>query len=190
MKHILILTGLIVIMSTAFSQEETLSRKELKQLAKEEKRARQQEEDQQKKEITALMLEYHKFVLEADYVGNKTGERQPVSSNINFIVIDSLEATIQLGTPYRVGNNGVGGVTVDGRVTKYELREIQRKNSKTYTLIIIVMTSVGTYDITFQISETGYTDATIRGNTSGQLQYSGKLVPIGVSKVYKGTTIF
>lgn len=56
--------------------------------------------------------------------------------------------------------------------------------------MLIVMSSLGTFDITFLISETGYTDATISSTTSGQLCYSGNLVPIGLSRVYKGTSIY
>ena len=32
-------------------------------------------------------------------------------------------------------------------------------------------------------------DASIRGNWSGQLKYHGKLVPLTLSRVYKGTPI-
>lgn len=191
MKNFFIIITLIFILPQAYCQEEeTLSRKELKKIAREEKKARQHAEEEQMRELTALMLEYHRFVLEAEFVGDEKGNRIPVNSNINFIVVDSTNGTLQLGTPYGVGYNGVGGVTVEGRITKYDLKEIQRKKGKSYSLMIIIMTSLGTFDVTFQISDTGYTDATVRGNTMGQLRYSGKLVPTGMSRVYKGSTLY
>ena len=176
---------------TSFAQEEEgqMSRKELKQIAKEEKKAKRAAEDEQLKEVTDLMLHMHRFVLEADYVGDGKGQRIPVSSNINFIGIDSTEAVIQLGTVHGSGYNGVGGITVDGRVTKYDLQIIEGKRGKSYSLMVNIMTNVGIYDITFLISELGYTDATIKSLRAGQLQYSGKLVPIGLSRVYKGSSI-
>lgn len=190
MKYLVILFSIIWIVPQTFAQEEeTLSKKELKQIAKEEKRSRRYAEEEQKRELTALMLEHHRFVLEADFVGDRTGSRIPVNSNINFIAIDSTHGTLQLATPYGLGYNGLGGITLEGRISKYNLKEIQGKKSKSYSLMILIMTSLGTYDITFQISETGNTDATVRGNSMGQLKYSGKLIPIDKSRVYKGSTL-
>ena len=52
------------------------------------------------------------------------------------------------------------------------------------------MSNAGTYDIHLMVNPEGHADATIRGNWSGQLNYYGRLVPLGVSKVYKGMSIF
>ncbi len=191
MKYFVILFSIIWIAPKTFAQEEeTLSKKELKQIAKEEKKSRMHAENEKKRELTALMLEYHRFVLEADFVSDKRGNRIPVSSEINFIVVDSTHGTLQLGSPYGLGRNGLGGITLEGRISKYNLKEIQKKTGKSYSLMIIILTSFGTYDITFQISEKGNTEATIRGNTMGLLRYSGNLIPIGESKVFKGSTIY
>lgn len=170
-------------------EQKEYSKKELKQIAKAEKKAKQDSISKQKAELTELMLNMHRFVLEADYVGNGKGQRQPVNSTLNFIAVDSLKAVIQLSTFYGSGHNGVGGITVDGSVTKYELKVIEGKRGKSYSLMLNVMTSVGIYDITLLISESGYTDATIRSLYSGQLTYNGNLVPIGISRVYKGSSI-
>lgn len=191
MKYPITVLLTIIFCTSLFSQEEeTLSRKELKKIAKEEKRARKHAEEEQIRELVSLMMVYHRFVLEAEFVGNQTGQRIPVNSNINFIAVDSTKATLQLGTPHGVGYNGVGGITVDGRITKYDLQVIQGKRSKSYNLMIFISTSIGMYDLTFNISETGYADATVKGNTMGQLRYSGKIVPISMSRVYKGTSLF
>jgi hypothetical protein len=194
MKSIILIIFLLLFSIGGFAQEveeeKVYTKKELRQIAKEEKKAQRQAEEEQMRMITKIMLDKHKFVLEADYVGDGRGSRIPVSSTINFIAIDSSSATIQLGTTYGVGYNGVGGITVDGRITKYELTVIEGKRGTSYSLIFMVMTAIGGYDITLHISDIGYTDATIRGNTMGKLSYTGNLVPIGVSRVYKGTPIF
>ncbi len=186
-----ILFFMLFIGITLYSQEyETISKKELKRMAKEDKKAKRLEEEEMMKELTALMLHSHRFVLEADYIGDGRGQRIPVNSNINFVAIDSLEGVIQYGSPHGIGYNGVGGVTADGRISKYELKEVSRKSRKLYTLQITIMTGLGTYDIAFSVSETGYADATVSGYTRGQLKYSGRLVPVKVSKVYKASTVF
>jgi hypothetical protein len=191
MKTILIILALSVLAIPGFSQEEKVyTKKELRKIAKEERKAQREAEEAAMRELTEIMLSNHRFVLEADYVGDNKGARIPVNSTINFIAVDSNKAVLQLGTTYGMGYNGVGGITVDGNVTKYELKVIEGKKSKSYNLLIIVMTSLGTYDISFMLNDRGYGDATVRGNTMGQLRYSGNLVPLDISRVYKGTSIY
>lgn len=190
MKTLTVLLSLLFFTGISFAQEEQVyTRKELKTIKKEERKAQQKARDEENRKLTDLMLKSHRFVLEADYLSNGKGQRMLVQSNLNFIAIDSIEATIQLARVSGVGYNGVGGITVDGRVTKYDLKVIQGKKDSSYTLTVFIMTSLGTYDITFMISSTGTTDATIRGTTTGQIRYNGHLVPIGVSRVYKGRSI-
>ena len=174
----------------AFSQEETqqLSKKELKRLQKEQKKAEQAAETERMAELTKYMVEQQQFVLEADFLSDKYGQRVPVTPTINFVLIDSLVGTVQFGDAMAVGYNGVGGVTVDGRLTKYEYSVIGKKKDS-YSIRLILMSSIGTYDITLLINSQGYGDAQIRGNWSGQLNYHGKLVPLTLSRVYKGTPI-
>ncbi len=103
-------------------------------------------------------------------------------------MLDSLAGTIQLGSANTVGYNGVGGATVDGRITKYEYTVVGKKEDS-YSIRLILMSSIGTYDITLMVNSQGYADASIRGNWSGQLNYHGKQVPLTLSRVYKGTPI-
>lgn len=168
-------------------QEEVLTKKEQKAFAKEERKARKAAEEEQMKKITHAMIVQKRFVMEADYVSNNRGVRLPVNSSLNFIAVDSSEGVIQLSTLSGSGYNGVGGITVEGRITDYKVDSIPTKSGLSYNLKILIMTSMGTYDIFFMISPTGYTDATIQGTTRGMLRYTGNLIPVGLSKVYKGT---
>lgn len=174
-----------------FGQDESLSlsKKEQKKLAKEKRKAEQAAEDEKQGELTALMIDYQRFVLEADNLSDKTGSRIPVSSTLNFIIIDSTKATLQLGSPWGSGVNGVGGVTVDGTVTRYLSNKKENNKGTSYNVTLYIMTSFGTYDIQMWVSNSGRADATVRGNVSGQLTYSGQLVPLSKSRVYKGTSI-
>lgn len=188
MKKLIIALFVMALGFNTYAQEveKEYTKQELRQIAKEEKKAKKEAEAEQMKEIVELMLNMHRFVLEADYVGDGKGQRVPVNSTINFIGIDSLNAVIQLGTVHGSGYNGVGGITVDGKVTKYELTVIEGKRGKSYSLMLNVMSTLGIFDITLMVSQSGYTDATIRSISSGQLKYTGNLVPIGISRVYKG----
>ncbi len=190
MKTLLTLLLAFVFVFVAFSQEETqqLSKKEIKKLQKEQKKAEKAAEEERMAEVTSFMVHQQQFVLEADYLSDKYGQRVPVTPTINFILVDSVAGTVQFGSAEAIGYNGVGGVTVDGRVTKYEYSVIGKKEDS-YSIRLILMSSIGTYDITLMVNSQGYADATIRGNWSGQLNYHGKLVPLTLSRVYKGTPI-
>ena len=100
-------------------------------------------------------------------------------------MLDSLKGTIQLGSAMSVGYNGVGGATIDGRITKYEYT-VMGKKEDSYSVMLTFMSPVGTYDITLMVTSQGYADASVRGNWSGQLNYHGKLVPLTLSRIFKG----
>jgi hypothetical protein len=182
---------LIIFPVLIYGQEDqsSLDKTEQKKLAKEKRNAEKKAEEEKQKELTALMIDYQRFVLEADYVSGKTGSRSPVNSTLNFMIVDSTKATLQLGSPWGVGINGVGGVTVDGNVTKFEVNKKESKKGVNYNITLFIMSAVGTYDVQMWVSQSGRADATVRGNVSGQLTYSGQLVPLSQSRVYKGRAL-
>jgi hypothetical protein len=127
-------------------------------------------------------------VLEAHFLGNKYGERIPVTSNLNFIIVDSTDAVIQVGSPYGIGYNGVGGITTDGHITRWDLTKNDKKNN--FYLRMNVLTNLGAYDISMSINADGYATATISGTRSGHLIYTGNIQPSETSRVYQGYTTY
>ncbi len=186
---IAILLGNISYVSSQYGRASKTDIKEQRAYEKQKQKEAREKEREKNIEMTSQMVSLQRFVLEADYLSNKYGIRIPVSRNINFIMVDSLNATLQTGSAYSMGFNGVGGETVTGRVTKYDYGMTGR-NKDTYSIIMVVLSSVGVYDITLLINPEGYADASLRGNWSGQLNYHGRLVPLGLSKVYTGHTRF
>lgn len=173
-----------------FSQydEPVMNEKEIKALEKEKRQAEKKEQEEYDRKLVEYLMENKKFVLEANYLSGNSGSRVMVNSTLNFIVIDSTRAVIQLAYGWGMGHNGLGGITVDGRVSKYELNKKEGKRGVSYTLSIFITSSLGMYDIQFWISQSGNADATISGNTYGRLNYSGKIVPIQKSRIYKGSS--
>ncbi len=88
------------------SQDATASKADIKeQRAFEKQRQKEAREKEREKniEMTSQMVSLQRFVLEADYLSNKYGVRIPVSRNINFIMVDSSDATLQTGSAFSVG---------------------------------------------------------------------------------------
>jgi hypothetical protein len=190
MRRLVLGLVLAVLSVSSFAQEELNLQKEQKQIARVQRKAEQARIKEEMVTLTKQMLESHKFVLEADYVGDGKGNRIPVNSTLNFVAIDSSKGVLQIGTPFGYGWNGVGGVTVEGDITKYELKEIKGKRSNSYSLMIVLMGSSGIFDVHFNISETGLADAIVSSTTRGQLKYTGNFVPLELSRVFKGTTTY
>ena len=177
MKRFVVFFALIVSTSILFAQ----GNDENAVLTKKEKRNADLEKVFQQ---TKTMLENKDFVLQADYLQDRYGNRVLVNSTINFVAVDSTEATIQIGSNFRIGPNGVGGVTAQGNINKWELTEDTKH--KAFTLRMNVMTTIGIYDLFINISASGRGTATLTGMSSGRLTFDGNFVPWEKSSVYVG----
>lgn len=186
MKRVIIFVLAALLALPAFTQE--LSKKEQRQLEKELKKEQKDAAAAQQAEVVSAMVEYHKFVLEANTLKDKRGNSVQVSSNINFISSDSISGVIQVGSNTYIGRNGVGGVTVDGSIAEYKYSKHEKSGS--YNISYYLRTPVGSYDVRITAYPDGRADAIVSSTTWGdQVRYSGYLVPIGISRVYKGISL-
>lgn len=187
MNRLVIIVLGLVIACQAMAQSNLPSTQEpQKTSSRESKKEEKQKKEEWMKQVTQSMINNRRFVLEADYISGKSGTLIPVNPSINFIIVDSANATMQLGSATGVGGNGLGGITVSGNVSKYEATRIEKKKYVAYNVLVIVFTTLGTYDIHLTVTDNGKADATIRSTTSGQVSYTGTLYPPEVSKVFKG----
>ena len=186
MKRILMLLTVLLIAIPTFSQDQELSKKEKRQLEKQLKKEQKAEEAAKKAAVIGLMVEYHRFVLEADRIKDKRGHSVNVSSMINFIAADSINGVVQIGSNSYVGMNGVGGITVEGPISNYKYTFNEKSSS--YSISFNIRSSIGTYDVRMTASPDGRADATVSSTGPGKVNYSGFLVPPVRSSVYKGTS--
>lgn len=157
-------------------------------LTKEEKKALRDSANKLEYKVTENMIDSMDFVLEAYYLSNRYGQRVPVSSNINFIKVDSMNTVIQTGREASVGSNGVGGVTAEGNITKWKVDKDPKH--KTFFVNMDVMTSVGMYSVALNVSSSGRATARLTGLWPGELNWEGQIVPIEHSRTYKGRTSY
>jgi hypothetical protein len=184
MKASLIIAALCLLSVSSFSQE--LNKKEQRKLYKEIKKEQEAEEAALKAEFVKIMLHQRRFVLEAEQLRDRGGNMVFVSSMINFVAADSISGVIQVGSNTYVGLNGVGGITLEGRISNYEFTYNEKKGS--HFLKYNLQTSSGTYDVRMNISAVGRADATISSSWPGKLTYVGNIVPPASSRVFKGSS--
>ena len=174
--NLFLLTALLLISAPGYSQDKKLSRQERKELRQAEMTANFN--------FLNDLVQSRRFVIEADYLENKYGDKVPVSPMINFIMVNSSDGVLQTGSNFRIGYNGVGGVTAEGTIGDFEFE----KNFKnlSYTVKFDILTNLGAYDIIMTVYSDFRARATISGVTSSKLTYSGRFEPLSKSKVYKG----
>ena len=118
MKKIIFAGLAITLTISAFSQEQELSRKEQRKIQKELKKEQQAEMATKRAVEVGLMVEYGRFVLEANKLRDKRGNTVDVPAMLNFIATDSTTGVIQIGSYQYVGLNGVGGLTIEGPLVR------------------------------------------------------------------------
>jgi hypothetical protein len=168
--------GFFWISITSFSQEIKMSRQEKKEARKAEQEANY--------EALNRILNTRNFVLEADYLENRFGDRISVTSTINFISVDSTKGVLQTGSNTRTDYNGVGGVTAEGTLSSWKVERDYKNLS--YSVRFSLLTNLGIYDISMTVGSDFRASAVITGLTSGKIIYKGRLKSGFDSKVFKG----
>jgi hypothetical protein len=188
MKKLAILFSLIFFVGFLYAQDspiskDTLSRKELRKKRREAREA----ELQKQFELTYQMLLNRSFVLEADYIRNQRSPNIRVNYLLNFVMVDSINSVIQIGSDRGIGYNGVGGITAKGKITSYKLERDDKH--KSFTLSFGMNSLNGFFDVFVNVSASGSSTATISGIRAGKLIYEGRLVPLEESNVYIGHSL-
>ena len=129
------------------------------------------------------------FVLEADNVTFRTGSTVLVNSTTNFISVKGDRAVVQISpSNFSSGPNGVGGVTVQGAISNYQI-QTDRKGRVNLSM------SVNGIGISAQIElfitpGSNYAQATIYPNFNANTVWvNGNVVPYENSNVFEGSSL-
>jgi hypothetical protein len=168
--------GIFLISLNGYSQERKLTRQEMKEVRKAQLEANFW--------ILDSLLNSKSFVLVADYLQNRYGDRVIVSPTLNFIKINKESGILQTGSNWSMGYNGVGGVTAEGSIGKWTVFKDPKRMS--YNLQFSLLTNLGHYAVAMTVSANGSARATINGLGRDRLTWEGHLETIGNSRVFKG----
>ncbi len=181
MKNICIVVLACMLALPSIAQEkEKLSRKEKQEIKKQQR----MERDSLALLALSAAVESQRFVLEADQLQGKKGVSIQVMSDINFVLVDSSKAVFQLGSLHLIGINGVGGVTVEGRVSKYTCDKLKKGNG--YYIQMTVRSNVGVFDFNINAMPNTRSSATVTSSRRGRFTYLGRIVALPQTRIYKG----
>lgn len=183
-KVIFLITALVIAAASGYAQDDN-GRKPTKQ----ERKAQEARIDSMKSTMAEKAIEDSAFVLEADQVTFKRGYTAYVTSNTNFVAVSGGRASVQVAfnVPWP-GFNGLGGITVDGYISRYEKTKDKKGN-------VYLKMSVNGRGISAQVFLTlwaGSNKATVsvqQNFYSGRITLDGEIVPLEYSGVFKGVAL-
>jgi hypothetical protein len=186
MKRITTLVIILLVTVAAMAQDQA-------PLTKQEKKALKMEQKKQTELIlaknTADAISSGHFVLKADQIRGRWGHMMNVDPTINFVAVDEGEAYVQLGSPTGIGYNGLGGVTLRGSITSFNVE--REKKYGGYNIIMNTIGVSGALTIVMHVNVTGeMATASVATNWGSRVDFDGVLVPWTGKNVYKGTETF
>lgn len=193
MKKVLFLTTLLLLSVIAFAQTSKEAREVKREALKKERKIRKSIEAQQDsiayfKAVKALKS--GSFVLEVDNVMFNNGITRYVSNSTNYVQADNGEGIVQTAFTnfaYSPGPNGLGGVTVEGKLSGWVLRK--DKDGNYFCNYNIQGTAVSA---TISITLTGGTNQAsviVSPNfNNNNITMTGRLYPLDESDVFQGIT--
>jgi hypothetical protein len=108
-----LVAGFFLIMQNINAQDVKLSRQQQKEVRNAQMEANFYRLD--------TLLNSRSFILKANYLRDSYGAKTLVVSTLNFIKVDSDEGIVQTGSNSELGFNGVGGVTAEGTIGRWEV---------------------------------------------------------------------
>lgn len=170
------------------NQKKTLETE--KELSRQEQRALQQKIDSVQWAEAVEAMKDSTFTLEADQVIFKYGQKAYVSSSTNFVRVKKDRATVQVAFNIPVaGPNGMGGVTLDGRVSGYKM--FDDKNGKLTRLEMNVMgAGISARLVISMYKDSNKAQVDVLPNfSSNRISLSGVVLPNDQSFVVKGMSL-
>ena len=129
------------------------------------------------------------FVLQVDNVTFRSGNTVFVNSSTNFISVKGNRAVVQISpSNFAAGPNGVGGVTVDGGISGYQITT-DRKGRVNLTYNVSGIGISAQVEV-YIVPGSTYAQATIYPNfNSNTLWLSGTVVPYNNANVIEGSSL-
>lgn len=159
------------------------------ELTKEEKKALQEKIDSIQHAEAVEAVNAKKFTLEADQVVFKYGQTAYVTSNTNFVSVDGEDAVVQVAfNILAAGPNGLGGVTVDGKVSSYEVKT-DKKGTLHLSMNVMGTGISARLDISMPKGTNNATVTITPNFNSNRLTLNGVILPAFKSSVFKGRSI-
>jgi hypothetical protein len=186
---LLIIAGFLTTGNSYAQNNSSLTKKQRKELRLKKKQMRMKASLESRK-FYSYLLNNKTFILEATQLYGPRGRMFSVTPSTNFFAVKDNKVIFQFGLG-SAGRNGVGGLTAEGFVNKYEFKK-PRSEKKA----LIVSGNIrpkgsgdrGAFYMTVQNDGNAYVHVTLP--YGGRISMSGRLVSLKNASVFKGQTDF
>lgn len=180
MKPIAIIISAAAIALTAACSSQTPAQKAAKQ-------AEEAAQDSLAFAEASRAIESGDFVLEGNFVTDRTGRRIYVTSSTNFISVTGDQAVLQVSPGNGGGPNGVGGVSLSGQISDSTIKTL--KNGSLQYQANINGVALSAQIILTLIPGTDRASVTVMPTfNSMSVTIEGKIVPYSASTIFQGRT--
>lgn len=184
-KLIASLLGLLIVVGLS-AQNSSDNRK----LTRAERKEIKAQERAERKEKIIAAIKDRQFVIEAYILEDRYGRFFQVSPVTNFVLVDSVEATIQFGLPGRIGGwNGLGGITDQGRVRNIEFPKKMSKYGVSFEMDV-QGPAFGSSRVYVDVNEEGLAVMRFSGAFGARFNMRGNFELLEDSNIYKGIARF
>ena len=183
-----VVLALWVALGHIHAQDQQDQKKLLREQRREERRAQEERQDSLQFSQAFQAINNKAFTLEANQVVFKYGQTAFVSSNTNFVSVNDDQAVVQIAFNIpAAGPNGLGGITVQGSVSGYQVTT--DKSGAVHVVMNVIGAAISAaVNITLD-SGSNQASVTVNPNfNSNQLTLNGQLVPSSQSTVFQGST--
>lgn len=174
----------IIAQTQSTTQVQTLTKQQIRQMKRDQRRQARQEMNQEAFNAAVQALQDKNWVLMANTLYGPRGAAVPVSDNTNFIQFKDNMVYVQLAFNGYVGQNGLGGITVQGSPSQIST-QTDKYGNVTYSFY--VNGTALTAQIIINLSNgNNYAQATVYPMMSNRnLTFSGTLVPTSQSGIFR-----
>ena len=195
MKKLIYFIGIFLIAGllfgeVAYAQNQELTKKEkhhLEQLRKKKERSMKREIS---REYYTKLLKEKYFVFQADFLTVPQGTSFILSPDINFMSVNGNNIILQFGFNGAIGWNGVGGVTVRGTLSDYQVHLGKKKNNLSMTTNMYLIGPGLPPNISLNVSDDGTAQLIIQPAGSAPIMVYGQIVSPKEADIFIGQSLF
>lgn len=183
-----VVLALWVALGHIHAQDQQDQKRLLREQRREERRAQEERQDSLQFSQAFQAINNKAFTLEANQVVFKYGQTAFVSSNTNFVSVNDDQAVVQIAFNIPAAcPNGLGGITVQGSVSGYQVTT--DKSGNVYVAMNVIGAAISAAVNITLYSGSNQASVTVNPNfNSNQLTLNGQLVPSSQSTVFQGST--
>lgn len=150
-----------------------------------ERKIREKKEQMVRFETAGKLVNDSTFMIIGERITSKKGLGAYVNGTLNFIKVSKDKAVIQVAPNHstNLGPNGLGGITIKGRILKYEIKE----NKKNIFIRMSIQGSATSAQITIALTGDNYASANVAATfSSAAFTLYGKLKQLNERLVFEG----